>query len=266
MRGSLHRILIIAGLLAGPLLLSAGCEQAEYDQSSPDAAIDSMQKMVEDGRPERLVDLLHIEARDLSFDDGVTERSAIDDVKQKTGDLLAQLYRVSRKLNDRFPGEVVEQTAFARSELGFLYGASLEKGMSDFLRDPFGFVSEQRERITTLEMEDGDRSIAAVLWDGAPALGELGLQMVEVDGEWKIDFPIDLPPLSQFRPETREEWRVVANIMLGFENSLRDFEHALDRGEYHSLADASGAAGRMLGESAIIQGAIYAMMKRGGDK
>jgi hypothetical protein len=240
----------------------AGCERPEYDQSSPEAAIDSMQKMVQDGRPERLVDLLHIEARDLSFDDGVTERSAIEDVKEKAADLLAQLYRVSLKLNARFPNEVVEQTAFAQSELGFLYGASLEQGMSDFLRDPFGFVGEQRERITTIEMEDGDRSIAAILWDGEPALGELGLQMVEVDGEWKIEFPIDMPPISEFRPETREEWRVVANIMLAFENSLRDFENAIDSGQYHSLADASGAAGRMLGESAIIQGAIYAMMKR----
>lgn len=252
-------------MVVAAALAFAGCEKEEYDQSSPEAAIDSMQKMVVDGRPERLVDLLHIEARDISFDDGVTEESAIDDVKEKTADLLAQLYNVSRKLNERYPNEVVEQTEFARSELGFIYGAALEKGMSDFLRDPFSFVREQRERITTIEMEDGDRSIAAILWDGEPALGEIGLQMVDVDGAWKIEFPIDMPPISGFRPETREEWRVVANIMLAFENSLRDFENALDNGHYHSLADASGAAGRMLGESAIIQGAIYAMMKRGSE-
>jgi hypothetical protein len=243
-------------------LLPAGCDRPEYDLSTPDAAIDSMQKMVEDGRPERLVELLHIKPRDLAFDDGVTEKSAIEDVRKKAGDLLAQLYRVSRKLNDNYPNEVVAQTEFARSELGFLFGAAFEKGMSEFLRDPFSFVRVQRERITTIEMEDGDRRIAAILWDGQPALGEIGLQMTRVEGQWKIEIPIDMPPVSEFRPETREEWRVIANIMLAFENSLRDFEDALDGGEYRTLADASGAAGRMLGESAIVQGAIYAMMKR----
>ena len=54
-------------------------------------------------------------------------------------------------------------------------------------------------------------------------------------------------------------------MMLGIENSLSDFEREIDRGEFRSLSHASERAGRLLGESVIVQSIIYGMMKRNDD-
>src|SRR5262245_52707312 len=60
-----------------------GCSKPEYDTSTPDAALDSMYRMIADGRPELLGTLVYIPARDITFDDGVTEASAILNVTEK---------------------------------------------------------------------------------------------------------------------------------------------------------------------------------------
>jgi len=254
------RAAITMVLLPLMLLAIASCEEPRYDASTPDAALDSMRAMIDDGRPELLVRFMHIGARDRTFADGVTEASAIDDVRGKTGDLLAQLWRVSNKLKDRYPGQVLEEVDLARESVPVLMGGRFEEPLKRFLLDPFRWIDEQRDRLTTVDLGDGT---AAVLWDGQPAFGGLGLQMIETAEGWMIDIPVDLPPINEYRPETREEWAVLANLMLTFENSLRHFEERLDDGDFHSLEDAANQAGRMLGESAIVQGMIYMWMKRG---
>ena len=87
-------------------LAVTGCKKPKYDTSTPDLAIDAMARMLKDGRPELLPTMVDIEARDITFPDGVTEASAIEDVKRKTGDMLAQLWRVSKKLKTWFPADV----------------------------------------------------------------------------------------------------------------------------------------------------------------
>ena len=250
-------ILLILIALAGIIL--SGCEDPEYDLSTPDKSVDAMKQMIEDGRADLLIQTLHLEPRDIEFADGVTEASAIEDVRGKVSDLLGQLYRVSQELRERYANEVGEEIDVARGPLGMIYGGFLEEPMADFLTDPFAFLRDQRERISTIDLGDGT---AAVLWDDEPAFGGIGLQMREVDGEWQIDIPIGTPPISEFRPNTREEWAVIASMMLSFENALIDFEDRLNDGKFGSLADAAGEAGRMLGASAIVQGAIYAFMKQ----
>ncbi|MGI9013051.1 MAG: hypothetical protein ACR2GY_02250 [Phycisphaerales bacterium] len=246
-------------LLCAMVCLLHGCSDPEYDLSSPEIALNSMQQMIEDGNARSLASVIHIPARDIAFADGVTEASAINDVMQKTADLLGQLHRVSTKLRDRYPDEIGVEIETARGAMGAIYLGFLEEPMARFLADPFAFLRDQRERLATIDLGDGS---AAVMWDGEPAFGGIGLAMREVDGEWKFELPIDMPPISEFRPETREEWAVIASMMLGFENALNDFEDRLDAGKFGSLADASGEAGRMIGASAIVQGAIYAFMKQ----
>jgi hypothetical protein len=253
---------VAMAMMFGAAPFVVGCADPEYDASTPDLAIDAMQRMVEDGRADRLVTLVHIEPRDISYADGVSEESAIADVLDKAGELLARIWRVSRKLNERFPGEAVAEAGAAGAEFGALLGAGFERGVSEFLTDPFAFITRQRDRITAIDMGD---DTAAILWDGQPPFGGIGLGMVETGGTWKIDIPIDAPMLREYRPDTREEWGVIANIMLGLENALQDFESRLDRGEFSSLADAGNQAGRMLGESAIVQGLIYRTMKENRD-
>lgn len=242
----------------GGLVLLTGCSDPTYDTSTPQAAVDSMQKMVEDGRPDMLPTLIYIEPRDITFDDGVTEASAIEDVRAKLSDMLAQLWRVTQKLQRAFPDEVEQEgeqvmVGFGMDGFGDWFGA--------ILADPFEVLREQRERITAEDMYDGT---AAVLLDDEPAFGGF-VSMLETSDGWRVTLPVEYAHSSDFWPQTRYEWSVIASMMLGIENSLSDFEREIDRGEFRSLSHASERAGRLLGESVIVQSIIYGMMKRNDD-
>ena len=106
---------------------------------------------------------------------------------------------------------------------------------------------------------------AAVLVDDEPAFGGF-VSMIETDDGWRIAVPVQYAQSSEFWPQTRHEWSVIASMLLGIENSLSDFEKELNRGGFRSLAHASERAGRLLGESVIVQSVIYGMMKRGDEE
>lgn len=234
-----------------------GCSDPTYDQSTPDAAINAAMTMVEDGRPDLLPSLLYLPARDISYEDGVTEASAIEDVRGKLRDLLAQMHRISQKVRERYPDEIRQELGAVAIDIS---GSNFEQFFAEFMADPFRFMKVQRERVTTIDLGDGT---AAILVDGQPPFGGIGLQMREVDGEWMIEVPIDHPAIGRYRPNTRHEWAVIASMMLGFENSLHDFEAALDDGEFRDLRSASLHVGRLMAESAAIQAIIYSSMKDG---
>jgi len=234
--------------------LLAGCAKPEYNRSTPAAAIDTLHQMILDERAGEIATLIHIEARpEMIFEDGVTEASAIEDVRSKAGEMLDQLFRVARKLRDRFPDETDKELNVAAG-----LGDSVGMGpwIARFLTNPFGLLEEQKQRLTAEDMGDGT---AAILVDGEPMSG-IPLRMVDVEGEWRIELPIEM--LNEYRPNTRHEWAVVASMLLGIENSLNDFEQELDDDKFRSLAQAGERAGRMLGESVIVQGLIYRLMKR----
>ncbi len=257
--GCYHPRMVLRCTLAAIALATAilgGCSKPEYDTSTPQAALEAMHQMIVDGHPEMLGIMVHIEPRDITYADGVTEASAIQNVIDKTGDMLGQLFRVAKKLRDRFPNEIDKERTKAeeasrRNDLDFL---------SKFLADPFGLMTEQRDRLTAEDLGDGT---AAVLIDGQPAFG-FGLMMREHDRQWKIEVPIDL--LQQYRPNTREEWSVVANMMLSLEHALTQFENEMDKGQFKNLEQASARGGRLLGERAVVQAIIYQGMKAKKDK
>ncbi|MED5507274.1 MAG: hypothetical protein VX684_05485, partial [Planctomycetota bacterium] len=109
-------------------------------------------------------------------------------------------------------------------------------------------------------VEDMYDGTAAVLFDDEPVLGGL-LSMVETGDGWKVAVPVQYAQTSDFWPQTRYEWSVIASMMVAIENSLNDFEREVDRGRFRSLSHASERAGRLLGESVVVQSIIYAMMK-----
>jgi hypothetical protein len=232
-----------------------GCADPEYDASSPQAALDSMREMIADDRASRLTTLVHIDARDIKYDDGVTEASAINDVLAKTGDMLQRLIRVARHLRARFPVDV--QQALAQVDSA---NQRPDAGLTRFMIDPLGLLDEQRSRLTVEDLGDGT---AALLIDGKPVLG-FGLQMRDIDGTWKVDVPIDL--LRDYRPNTREEWSVLASMMLSMENALMAFEDELAGGKFRDLNHASRRAGRLLGERVVVQAIIYSNMKKHAPK
>jgi len=249
----------IARLALLPLLLVAlacgGCADPEYDTSTPQRAVDAARKMIDDGRPDLLPRLIHLEAREIEFDDGVTEASAIEDVRIKMGEMLTQLWRVAGKLRSRYPGEVGSEAEGAiRSTAGARFAAPI----AGLLTDPGSFLDEQWSRMQIEDLGDGT---AAVLIDDEPAFGGT-LMMVETRSGWRFAIPIELARSAGFWPDTRHEWAVIASMMLAIENSLKDFERELDRGNFRDLRHASERVGRLIGESVAAQSIIYAMMKR----
>ena len=81
----------------------------------------------------------------------------------------------------------------------------------------------------------------------------------------QVALPVQYAQTSQYWPQTRYEWSVIASMMVAIENSLNDFEREVDQGEFRNLSQASERAGRLLGESVVVQSVIYAMMKDDDD-
>ncbi len=243
------------------LAVLGGCSNDALDTSTPTKALDAIAEMVTSGHPEGLPQMIEIKARDVTFDDGVTEASAISDVKGKASDMLAQLWRVSTKIKARFPKELADEGSKAvdagvekAREFGFDYRWLAKQ----VLGDPFGFLAQQRTRVTAEDMGDGT---AAILIDDEPAFGGL-LTMVETPEGWRINVPVEAIRSNEYWPDTRHEWAVIASMMLGIENSLNDFESEIDNGKIRSLREAGERVGRLVGESVVVQSVIYAMMKR----
>lgn len=248
------RLVILALTIVATCL--GGCSKPEYDLSTPDRAIDSLYQMIVDNRADEMIKLIHIEPREeMVFDDGVTEASAIEEVRTKTGEMLGTLFRVARKLRERYPDEVAEEVDSAQQRRN---QPGIGAWVSRFLTNPFGLLEEQRQRLSAEDLGDGT---AALMIDGEP---NAFFKLVDVDGEWRISIPIEL--LNDYRPNTRYEWSVVASLILGIENSLSEFEDELDAGNFRSLTAAGERAGRMLGESVIVQGMIYNIMKKNADE
>ena len=93
-------------LLTAVVCLVAACGRPSYDTATPEATLDAAVEMVDDGDARSIPFLIEIPARDITFDDGVTEASAIAEVKTKAGEMLMQLLRVAKTLRRKFPGEV----------------------------------------------------------------------------------------------------------------------------------------------------------------
>ncbi|MBU3729596.1 MAG: hypothetical protein FGM37_10180 [Phycisphaerales bacterium] len=246
---------MVRALLVAAACLATACGRSSYDTSTPEATLDAAVEMVDDGDARALPFLIEIPARDITFDDGVTEASAIGEVKGKAGDMLARLWRVSRKIKQRFPADLAKEGDLGVTQLR---GRDLQALARRIVADPFAYIESQREKLTAEDLGDGT---AALDWDGEPLFGGT-VTMVERDGGWKFAVPVEVLRSSQYWPDTRHEWAVLASMMLAIENSLVDFEAEIDDGRIKSLREAGERVGRLVGESVVVQSVIYAMMKR----
>ena len=247
--------------IAMPVLL-AGCGGSEYDTPTPESVMVVAGAMVGNGDADQLPSLIEIAPRDIEFEDGVTEASAIAEVKEKLSELLGRLWLVGEELQRQFPDETLDTLDEAVGMVGDATDDDWTDVVGGILADPFAFLDVQEERIEILDLGDGT---AAVLWDDEPALGGF-VAMLETDDGWKVGIPIELVQDSEYWPQTRWEWSVVASMLLGIENSLGDFEREVRSGRFKSLSRAAERAGRIIGESVAVQGVIYAMMKRDVDE
>ncbi|MAD19297.1 MAG: hypothetical protein CMJ52_03635 [Planctomycetaceae bacterium] len=249
------------GTAVASLLLLAGCGGSDYDTPTPESVLVVAGSMVENGDAHRLPSLIEIAPRDIEFEDGVTEASAIAEVKAKLAELLGRLWLVGEELQRQFPEETLGTLDEAVDLVGDVTDEDWTDVVGGLLADPFAFLEVQEDRVEILDLGDGT---AAVLWDDEPALGGF-VAMLETDDGWKVGIPIELVQESDYWPQTRWEWSVVASMLLGIENSLGDFEQEVRSGRFKSLSMAAERAGRIVGESVVVQGVIYAMMKRDVD-
>jgi hypothetical protein len=245
--GVLRRLVI-------PCLLLAACERPAFDTGTPEAALDAVVAMVQQRQAAQIPQLIEIEARDITFEDGVTEASAIGEVKAKAGDMLDRLLGVAAGLRERFPQAVEKEVRAATSKRN--------RGIRDntlaILSDPGAWLASQRPRLAATDLGDGT---AALTWDDEPLLAGV-LTLVETRDGWRFRVPVELVRENPYWPDTREEWSVIASMMLAAENALIDFERDLDRGRIASLDAASARVGRLVGESVVVQSVIYAAMQR----
>ena len=245
-----------SALLAAVVVSAAGCD-ANLETGTPEATLDTAMRLVEEGRIDRLPYLMHLDARPVTYADGVTEASAIEDVRGKLSDMLGRLARVSSKLKERFPSDFTSESEAAQR---ITQGGDFGSRVSEVVLDPFGFLRGQRDRLTAEDLGDGT---AAFSLDDEPVAGGL-VSMVETDEGWRFTVPIELARASEFWPESRHEWAVIASMMLAIENSLDEFEQQIDAGDFRDLDHAGERVGRLLGESVVVQSVIYATMKRSG--
>ncbi|MBC03111.1 MAG: hypothetical protein CMJ34_07390 [Phycisphaerae bacterium] len=254
----------VARLLSGLVLtgLAAGCGSEDYDTSTPEAVLASARAMVENGDANRLPELIHFEARDIEFDDGVTEASAIEEVKAKLSELMGRLWVIGEELQARFPDESLDTLDEAVTMVESEGGGDWTDIVGQILTSPYEFLDEGEGRIEILDLGDGT---AAVLWDDEPALGGF-IAMLETDDGWRASVPIELVRDTEYWPQTRWEWSVVASMLLSIENALEDFENDVRSDRFRTLSQAAASAGRIVGESAVVQGIIYGMMKRDVDE
>lgn len=242
------------GLIALLALALAACRKPAYDTSTPEATLDAVVAMVREGRVRELPNLIEIPARDVTFDDGVTEASAIGEVKEKAGTMLDRLVRVADRLRERFPNDVAREVKAASKKTS----TGVREQLLAALGDPAAWISAQRPRLKATDLGDGS---AALLFDGQPVLAGV-LTLSSTDQGWRLRVPVELVRDSPYWPDTRHEWSVIASMMLAVEHAIEDFQRDLDKGRITSLDMASSRVGRLVGESVAVQSIIYAAMKR----
>ena len=89
--------------------------------------------------------------------------------------------------------------------------------------------------------------------------------MLETDDGWRASVPIELVRDTEYWPQTRWEWSVIASMLLSIETALEDFENDVRSDKFRTLSQAAASAGRIVGESAVVQGIIYGMMNNDVD-
>ncbi len=251
----LHLIPVLACVLGAVL----GCKKPKFNTSTPEDMLDAATEMVVKNQAQYLPTLLDIPARDVTFDDGVTEASAIEEVKTKAGDMLARLVRVAGELRDRFPKQVEKEIKIVLSKGR---KASARDIAIAAIADPATWITAQRALLSATDLGD---ETASLQFDGQPIFAG-ALTLTQTSDGWRVRFPVELVRSSKYWPDSREEWAVVASMMLAVENALKDFERDLNSGAIKNLDAASSRVGRLIGESVVAQSIIYAMMKRDGDE
>ncbi len=229
----------LAALVAGVVMSLRPTVETEavVRVDDPNDLIDLAWSFVEEGRPDRLPELIHAESPEMEA------------VLARIGRLLDGMHELAQAIQARFPEESMRlrEDAFAAASGSSFAGQARnaardgpdEQFLSKIFADPFGWLREARDRVSVVYIADDAR---AVMFDDKPAFG-VGLTIREYDDGWRVALPMSLPIVRRYMPQSRDEWTIVASMVTVLENAVRDLADDVESGRVRNLSDAARAAG-----------------------
>lgn len=254
------RALAGAALLGVGALWAGGCE-SHAPRETPEGTIEAMVQAIKDGRADRLGEFFYAENPDARR------------LMRRTGVFLGNVQSLAKAVQEKFPDEVAALRAEAEkaaaegrtsgffSQLAAQAGgqatqrrrrlpagreaeqtrSSFDQALRGLLADPYGWVEESEQRLTTAFLTDDS---VALLWDGKPILPPLGMTMrLADDGRWYIVAPLDSPLLSSFTPQTPEQYALFGSLIATFDNLVIDLRKDVEEGRVRNLDELSRRAG-----------------------
>lgn len=240
----------------------ASCDRSDppYSQASPEALAQTASAMVRDGNARLLSRLV--------FADSVELRAVLN----RLGELLGSLQRLAREVEQAMPAEVAQLRA--RNADPKLAGTSLlqsvttgrlptrERGGPDgpppviqnalytLLADPFAWIDSNAKRVTFVSLAD---DLVAIQVDGQPALAPIGLTLRRSGDEWFLVLPLNLPFLSNYLPQTRQEWSIAASLIRVANSVVSELADDVSSGRVRTLDALARRAGeKAFGPAAMV--------------
>jgi hypothetical protein len=242
-----------------------------YDQSSPDAVVNSLAEMLETGDVARMHELVYAEDEPM--------RQAL----ARLGTLLDELRLLGLTVNERFPQDIetlrrdAEDAARRGEATGLVArlaqnatgqrrnknrgrrsnsGDAFNLAIRQLLASPYESLDEARAKLSTIEISE---DTAGVLWEGQTVMPPFGLVMRkdERDSNWYLVLPLDLPVLAKYRPRTPEQWAIAGHLMRAWANAARDLRRMTETGSIQSLDQLASESFGMIGPPTLMIGAAY---------
>lgn len=250
--------ILLAASLAGSALLT-GCERKPktYPQDTPDAVLLSARQMLDDGRADRLHELIYADTPDMRKTLG------------RVGRLLRDIQSLAETIQKKFPEDVARLREEAKTEgvtgllaqIGGNQGRGRRRGLNmdqreaqsaqfdglirQVLVDPYAWLQDNQGRLTTVPVND---NLVALQWDSKPILPPLGIGMRREEDKWFLVLPTNAPILSRFMPRTADEHKIFAMLFQSLGNAFRDVEKDINEGKLKTIDEVS----RQVGENAFV--------------
>lgn len=237
-----------------------------FTQESPSDVLKAAVDMVKAGRADQLPTLIYAESPEMRV------------VLQRLGGLTGSLQELAGVLSKRFPQQVAQYRKDAEEAMKSDQGKSVmtallqgqrptgtpsspqdqqttfEQTAMRILADPFSWLEQGAGRLTTVEVAD---DTAAILFDGAPIAG-VGLTMKKVGTKWFVQIPTNLPGVSRYMPQTRNEWSIVANLIKVLDNAMKDLAVEVNAGRVNRMEQLAEKVGEMAFPPAAMVAIVYA--------
>ncbi len=235
---------LVAGFLA--YTLTGTGKRNTYAQSSPDDVLRAAVAMIKNGETRQLSTLIYADSPEMRT------------VLGQLGTVLESMQKLSVSSAKRFPEEFqkLQDDALAAAEDPKNKGlvAQLMIGMNEFgngkpsgrqpnaddvrnafsaiLADPFGWIDRNAARLTTVKTAD---DTASIMFDGQPAIPVVGLPMKLENGKWYIHLPLNVSPISNVMPKSKQQWSILGSVLKVTDNAMIDLRADVDAGRVAGL-------------------------------